>query len=53
MIMGRKAPGRSYYVADIPFKVDRELALVSEFYGVARRLLSTHGITARDSLDMG
>jgi hypothetical protein len=31
MIMGRKAPGRSYYVADIPFKVDRELALVSEF----------------------
>jgi len=38
MIMGNKAPGRPYYVADIPFKVDRELSLLDEFYGIAKRL---------------
>lgn len=38
MIMGKKAPGRPYYVADIPFKVDRKIALLNEFYGVAKRL---------------
>ena len=38
MITGKKAPGRPYYVANIPFKVDRELALLNEFYGVAKRL---------------
>lgn len=36
--MGSKAPGRPYYVADIPFKVDKELSLVNEFYSVAKRL---------------
>ena len=38
MITGKKAPGRPYYVADIPFENDRQIALLDEFYSIAKRL---------------
>jgi hypothetical protein len=38
MIFGRKALGRPYYVADIPFENDRQIALLTEFYSIAKRL---------------
>lgn len=38
MIFGRKAPGRPYYVADIPFENDRRIALLTEFYNITKKL---------------